>query len=380
MASTNVKVSNHIHDDLAFSILSKLPIKSLKQFTCVHKSWTLLFENTYFMKIFTNKFISRKHSLDDDTYLLLRKRVQMSHHHSELYLISGEGFENSVRLDLPPPFEENDHIPILGLGINGILCLYNSNKNIVLWNPTTKEFKVTPSSPDGFPLDVTNRVSLYGFGYDHVRDDYKVIRTVSYFPIGGAAIRPKPSWQIYSLRSDCWRILDIDMPVRHNTCIEGREVYLNGMCHWWGKVNLETYLVSFNFSNEVFFTTPLPLDVHDSFDSKWVQRHFVLFNGSIVMISKYEKTASFHISILGEPGVKESWVKLSILRASPNVPLPPRPIGISKKRDTSLKRIDNELIRVCINIQTLEEIGIKGSFSGCQIVRYKKNLLTWRNQ
>lgn len=235
MASTNVKVSNHIHDDLVFSILSKLPIKSLKRCICVHKSWALLFENPYFMTMLTKNFISRKHSLDDDTYLLLLKKVQMSHHHSELYLLSGEGFENKMRLDLPPPFQENDHIRILGSGINGTLCFYNSNKNVVLWNPTTNKFRVTPSSPLGIPVVVTYKVALYGFGYDHIRDDYKIIRDVNYFP---TAIGIKPLCQIYSLRSGYWRILNIDMPIRDNICIEGREVYLNGMCHWWGKINL----------------------------------------------------------------------------------------------------------------------------------------------
>jgi molecular chaperone HtpG len=43
MGATNAKVSNHIPEDLAFSILSKLPLKSLKRFGCVRKSWTLLF-------------------------------------------------------------------------------------------------------------------------------------------------------------------------------------------------------------------------------------------------------------------------------------------------------------------------------------------------
>ncbi|TKY47513.1 Heat shock protein 83 [Spatholobus suberectus] len=41
---TNEKLRNHLPDDLALSILSKLPLKSLKRFGCVCKSWALLFE------------------------------------------------------------------------------------------------------------------------------------------------------------------------------------------------------------------------------------------------------------------------------------------------------------------------------------------------
>jgi len=43
VSAINVKVSNNISEDLAFSILSKLPLKSLKWFGCVQKSWALLF-------------------------------------------------------------------------------------------------------------------------------------------------------------------------------------------------------------------------------------------------------------------------------------------------------------------------------------------------
>lgn len=48
---TNEKVRNHIHDDIAFSILSKLPLKSLKRFEYVRKSWSQLLENPQFMSM-----------------------------------------------------------------------------------------------------------------------------------------------------------------------------------------------------------------------------------------------------------------------------------------------------------------------------------------
>jgi hypothetical protein len=46
--------------------------------------------------------------------------------------------------------------------------------------------------------------------------------------------------------------------------------YNDGMCHWWDSVEKdssdETYFVSFDVSNEVFFTTPMPSHVDDTFD------------------------------------------------------------------------------------------------------------------
>ena len=58
----------------------------------------------------------------------------------------------------------------------------------------------------------------HGFGYDCARDDYKVIRELIIFP---SVITEDDSdyeewhitesWEIYSLRSNCWRKLKSDI-------------------------------------------------------------------------------------------------------------------------------------------------------------------------
>jgi molecular chaperone HtpG len=53
----NQNVSKHIPDDVAFSILLKLPLKSLKLFEFACKSWSMLFENHYFMSVYGNHII-----------------------------------------------------------------------------------------------------------------------------------------------------------------------------------------------------------------------------------------------------------------------------------------------------------------------------------
>jgi molecular chaperone HtpG len=81
MASRNDKkvsgTGNYIVDDIAFCILSKLPDKSLKRFSCIRKSWTRLFENSVFINMFRNNLVSKSHSLyeDDDVYLILCQNV-----------------------------------------------------------------------------------------------------------------------------------------------------------------------------------------------------------------------------------------------------------------------------------------------------------------
>jgi hypothetical protein len=61
-STRNEKVSNtNISDDIAFSILSKLPFKSFKRFEYVCKSWSLLFENHLFMNMFRNNLLSNSY-------------------------------------------------------------------------------------------------------------------------------------------------------------------------------------------------------------------------------------------------------------------------------------------------------------------------------
>ncbi|RZC12028.1 hypothetical protein D0Y65_012012, partial [Glycine soja] len=122
-----------------------------------------------------------------------------------------------------------------------------------------------------------------------------------------------PLWEIYSLRSNFWRELVINMP---HSCLEQTysQVYMDGTCLWLSISENQTWeecLVSFDLSNEVF-----------------------------------------HISILGELGVKASWTKFFIVGPLPCVDLPIgveskidiHPIRVGMKGNIFFKRKDDELI------------------------------------
>jgi len=115
----NDKVSSiYIHDNVSFIILSKLPLKSLKRFTCECKSWSLLFENPNFMKMFRKKFMSMR-SLYHDTCLFQNIKEIQPHPQdgSTLYLLCGE---NKVNLTWP-----HDYIytHMLDSGIKDVRCI-----------------------------------------------------------------------------------------------------------------------------------------------------------------------------------------------------------------------------------------------------------------
>ncbi|XP_058734460.1 F-box/kelch-repeat protein At3g06240-like [Vicia villosa] len=383
------KVRNYIPNDISFDILSKLPMKSLKRFTCVCKFWANLFENHQLMKMY------RKHlylsNYDDHHYSrLLLKQTPASYEfdgNDNIFLFSGETFGNSIKLDWPPPFKENCRdIFIVGSTVNGILCLCQGdgrgdtswiNQKVVLWCPYTEEFNVIPDGSfdrtilKAFPPDsvfddlpiIPTIVNIHGFGYDPVTDDYKLIRYFCFFDdIKNSNPNEETLWQIYSLKSNCWRDLQVKMPNHfwNNWFQEvGYSMYFHGMCHWWGYEDYfgEEILVSFNLSDEVIIETPFHSNC-----GRFV-KHLVVLHDSIAAI-EYGNSFYFFISILGEIGVEESWTRLYRIGPLPDM----EPIGVGNNGDIFFSGWLEKIEKFNLNTELIEDTGINGKFRCCQMI------------
>jgi hypothetical protein len=92
---------------------------------------------------------------------------------------------------------------------------------------------------------------------------------------------------------------------------------------------------------------------------------------TVAMISTNLETGTFHISILGELGVRESWTKLLIVE---HLPLIGRPIEIGNKSNILFfQKTDGKLACVDLSTKMIEEdLGVKGWLFGCNIGKYKK--------
>ncbi|XP_057760732.1 F-box/kelch-repeat protein At3g23880-like [Arachis stenosperma] len=176
--------SNKIPKDLVLEILAKLPVKSLKRFSCVHKSWLNLLENSDFKNIYYENLKS-KTSYSSSLLLWRYFRDEKSDgdvYENDVHLLSGKRYENMVTLVLPSLFEEIGFYRVIDC-VNGIICYYKEevlNVKIGLWNSKTDERKFIPPGITDDEPDFDRRVSVHGFGYDNVNDDYKVIQCVYY--------------------------------------------------------------------------------------------------------------------------------------------------------------------------------------------------------
>ncbi|GAU50228.1 hypothetical protein TSUD_141560 [Trifolium subterraneum] len=240
-------------------------------------------------------------------------------------------------------------------------------------------------------VHLTFDTDLHGFGYDDLTNDYKVIRYVTIIGehAGSGCISVEdwgyealyPFWEIYSLRSNSWKRLNVCMPST-TSYTEGNQVYMDGVCHWLSEEDsiAGSCLVSFYLRNEVFFTTPIPNDDdYFVFEALWI--NLVLLKGSIALIS-YHKDMTFHISILGEFGMEESWTKLLIVGPLPCVEYP---IGLGTKGEIFFIREDEELVWFDLRKlfpQMIVVLGYKGVDDTSQIIVYKENInsSTWRNK
>jgi hypothetical protein len=97
-----------------------------------------------------------------------------------------------------------------------------------------------------------------------------------------------------------------------------------------------------------------------------------VLNESIALISNRFEATTFHISILVELGVKESWIKLFIVGPIPSLD---RPITVGKKGHLCFRQTNDELVWIDLSTQIIDEIGVKGRRYCYQMGIYKESLL-----
>ncbi|XP_015064117.1 F-box/kelch-repeat protein At3g23880-like [Solanum pennellii] len=75
-------------------------------------------------------------------------------------------------LDLEYPTKEiRRSVEVVG-SVHGLICLVIAKKYFLIWNPSIRKFKKLPECRDEFCF---GHHFLYGFGYDEVHGDYKVV-------------------------------------------------------------------------------------------------------------------------------------------------------------------------------------------------------------
>ncbi|CAN6570136.1 unnamed protein product [Malus baccata var. baccata] len=323
---------NETLEDRVVEILSRLLPKSLMRFKCIRKSWCTLINSPSFVAKQLSNSVDNKFS-SSTCILFNRSQTHVFPDNSwkqevfwSMINLSIDSDEHNLHYDvedlnIPFPLEDHDYVLILGY-CNGIVCV-TAGKNILLCNPTTREFMRLPSSclllpsrPKGkFELETVFRA--LGFGYDCKAKEYKVVQIIENSEYSDDERTyyhriPLPhTAEVYTTAANSWREIKIDISTKTYSC--SCQVYLKGFCYWYA-TDGEEYILSFDLGDEIFHRIQLPSRRESGFKFYYI----FLRNESLASFcSRYDrsdKSESCEIWVMHDyDGVKNLWTKLLII-------------------------------------------------------------------
>ncbi|CAI9762238.1 unnamed protein product [Fraxinus pennsylvanica] len=158
-----------IPEDVIINIYLRLPVKSLLRFKCVCKSWCSIITSSRFI------YEHLDMALADNR----KSRLLIMHHASDtsdFFLFTNDQLTTPTPLTIPK--KDPCYFTIIG-HCHGLLCLFDGNSELCLWNPATREIKYIPSSPFPPPRTIHgDEDAEFGFGFDWKTRDYKVVKLV----------------------------------------------------------------------------------------------------------------------------------------------------------------------------------------------------------
>ncbi|KAI4317713.1 hypothetical protein L6164_025562 [Bauhinia variegata] len=209
--------------ELLVEVLSRLPVKSLLQLRCVCKSWKSLISDPQFVKKHLQMSVMDPKFTHHKLIFQFSKR-SFTLKYCSVYSIFNYSSTRAAVLKYPTTYRGYDMI--VG-SCNGLLCFANKQKGVLLCNPSMRTLKESPF------LGNEPRVgsyTVYGFGYDHLNDCYKVVAIFCYSEGRNAY---KTDVKVYTLGTSYWRrILEFPVVPYDDT---GKFVSGTGTINWVGK-------------------------------------------------------------------------------------------------------------------------------------------------
>ncbi|XVE51001.1 hypothetical protein DITRI_Ditri02bG0002400 [Diplodiscus trichospermus] len=326
--------------DVITDILYRLPVKTLVRFKSLSKPFRSLIEDPDFVGLHLNRSIQTRSNLN-----ILLKGLH-------LYSVEFDALDVAVPLDYP--LSSGAGTEAFG-SCNGLLAFRMTEKNLALYNPSTRQFRRLPFSEIDLPPGESCKSGyvFYGFGQDVKTSDYKILRMVQFnknddeddegcfydFEV-----------KVYSLKNNFWRkITKLPRYLRfmfqfffHLLHRRGYGVLAGGVLHWVMPPRIElgmrNRIVGFDLGTEEFVEVPQP---------ECANRNYMLdvgvLEGCLCAICNYDQVTA-DVWVMKEYGVKESWTRLlSVQKArSINTLTFLRPLAYSKYRDKVLLEINNQ--------------------------------------
>ncbi|PHT71081.1 hypothetical protein T459_26185 [Capsicum annuum] len=262
--------------DLISEILFKLPVKSHLKFKSVSKSWLGLISSPKFVKSHIN--------ISSDNNSLLYDHVT-----------------KAIDFDFPPNKSNKSSIKAVG-SANGLIYVVLGHSDLFLWNPSIRKFKKLPSPRIVF-------LYMYGFGYDELNADYKVVCLTQKVYDDDSRYNVD---KIYSLNNNSWKRLD---EFRIGKLSNQTGMFVNGKLRW---ENTTKHFGCYSDWDVIFI---------DLADGRWgeMEKPFysegkLRFEPCLGVLENDLSMLCHHLGshadvwVMKEYGVKESWTKMFIIK------------------------------------------------------------------
>ncbi|QHO36533.1 hypothetical protein HN51_029819 [Arachis hypogaea] len=279
-------------DDIIAEILVRVPASSVVKFKIVCKSWNALISSPRFAS-------DHLHRSTADPTMTRPRLVYRSDRGFKFFSVQSV-YKNPSAPTEDACFQMDDDVHILG-SCNGLICLtllnrYRRWESIRLWNPCTRLasdwLKIRPEGP------IFGNY-IYGFGYDHVHDNYKFLE-------GSLAHH----YKVHTFGSNSWTTIIQDHSFYPLQAI-GK--FVNGTLNWAAHTRNNCFkwvILSFDLANESFYPISLPNRDHSdySYSSVFFTMLGVLRNNLCVCFNEnYSRLVLWEMK---EHGFQESWTKL----------------------------------------------------------------------
>lgn len=316
-------------------ILSRLPPKSLIRFKCVSKTWHSIIGNPDFFSqnLFNYSILITQENLSHP--LLLVKATEKSIAKKEvLSFLSYNTLDYVCQIPLTLKFVAS---------CKGLLCLFKfRTSDVYIWNPATPSVGLKALPPvTRLPYHVRDLYgSCLGFGFDSRSNDFKVVRIrLLEFQTQSMNKRWETYVEICSLSGGSWRLLHLHVPMDFGFLMCPKTLALDGVFIWWFPYH---NIIAFDFSDEVFRTTPLPR-LSENGDNNGST--ITLLNGHVALLaffgSEMNAKCCLEIWVLFEFGVKESWTRVTTIGLPMDLE---RPLGFWKRGELFMENSEGQLV------------------------------------
>ncbi|CAH9137978.1 unnamed protein product [Cuscuta epithymum] len=279
-----------IPSEIYRQILLQLPADSLFRFRSVCKEWCRLIDDPSFVKSHTQNQIfsstllirsssSRFHLLDFDS-LEFTNDLQ-----GDGQMVEAIPVKQLVRRDVP----RLQRLPVNSCNGLVLISTYDTKKIWAVWNPLTRDCHRLP-----LPDCSSFSFSASGLGYDHVSDDYKVVRMDKFCKTLLYSLKLGSWKRIKDCPYDCFRILG-----RYSG------VCVNGKLHWYTC----EMIITLDLVTEEYSHIPLP---PESSSEEITYMSLNAINGLVILSYSYLTSTGcqFEGWVLQEYQVDSPWNKL----------------------------------------------------------------------